>query len=198
MKVITLWEPWATLMAIGAKRIETRDWRPHDDDCGYTVAIHAAKAGLSQRMLMGTCEEEYFRDVLRPLLAGVFTGCDGDMGNGNGQPRRAVPRFDFGHIIAVGTLLEALPVESIGCLPGVFDDYPLLDTPQERAFGNYEEGRYGFVFTAVMRLPIPVPWKSRQGKLLTLDNDTQMLVEDQMEDALRKGTVLTSLPVTAP
>jgi len=40
MKVITLWEPWASLIAIGAKRFETRSW--------YTqykgeIAIHAAK-----------------------------------------------------------------------------------------------------------------------------------------------------------
>ena len=27
IKLISLWEPWATLMAIGAKRIETRSWR---------------------------------------------------------------------------------------------------------------------------------------------------------------------------
>ena len=40
MKVLSLWQPWATLMAIGAKKIETRHW--------YTryrgpLVIHAAK-----------------------------------------------------------------------------------------------------------------------------------------------------------
>lgn len=191
MKLLTLWEPWATLMAIGAKRIETRDWRPHGDDCGHTVAIHAAKAGLSQRSLMDTCEEEYFREALTAARIPYHsTGRSGEYG--------VMRRFDFGHIIAVGLLLEALPVESIGCLPGVFDDYPLLDTPQERAFGNYEVGRYGLVFTTMVRLPIPIPWKSRQGKLLTLDNDTEMLIEDQVGEALRKGTFVSSHPVAAP
>jgi hypothetical protein len=27
MKAITLWQPWASLIAIGAKKYETRSWR---------------------------------------------------------------------------------------------------------------------------------------------------------------------------
>lgn len=40
MKCISLWQPWATLIAIGAKRIETRAW--HTDYRG-PLLIHAAK-----------------------------------------------------------------------------------------------------------------------------------------------------------
>ena len=40
MKAITLTQPWATLVAIGAKRIETRSWRTLYR--GH-LAIHAAK-----------------------------------------------------------------------------------------------------------------------------------------------------------
>lgn len=37
MKLLSLWEPWATLMAIGAKRIETRSWQtPVSRMVGYT------------------------------------------------------------------------------------------------------------------------------------------------------------------
>jgi hypothetical protein len=40
VKAISLWQPWASLIAIGAKRIETRSW-----PCNYVgpLAIHAAK-----------------------------------------------------------------------------------------------------------------------------------------------------------
>lgn len=40
MKAISLWQPWATLIAIGAKQFETRSWYT-----GYRgpLAIHAAK-----------------------------------------------------------------------------------------------------------------------------------------------------------
>jgi hypothetical protein len=40
MKVLSLWQPWATLMAIGAKKIETRSW---STPFRGRLAIHAAK-----------------------------------------------------------------------------------------------------------------------------------------------------------
>ena len=40
MKVISLWNPWAHLVAIGAKRFETRHWTTHHRG---VLAIHAAK-----------------------------------------------------------------------------------------------------------------------------------------------------------
>lgn len=40
MKAITLTQPWATLVAIGVKRIETRSWKT---DYKGPLAIHAAK-----------------------------------------------------------------------------------------------------------------------------------------------------------
>lgn len=40
MKAITLWQPWATLVAIGAKQIETRAWATSHRG---PLAIHAAK-----------------------------------------------------------------------------------------------------------------------------------------------------------
>lgn len=40
MKILSLWQPWATLMAMGVKRNETRSWATtYRGD----VAIHAAK-----------------------------------------------------------------------------------------------------------------------------------------------------------
>ena len=41
MKAITLWQPWATLVAIGAKCIETRSW---STTYRGPLAIHAAKS----------------------------------------------------------------------------------------------------------------------------------------------------------
>lgn len=39
MKALSLWQPWATAVAIGAKQIETRSWwTPHRGE----LAIHAA------------------------------------------------------------------------------------------------------------------------------------------------------------
>lgn len=45
MKALSLWQPWATLIAVGAKQIETRHW-----SVGYRgwLAIHAAKKSSPQ------------------------------------------------------------------------------------------------------------------------------------------------------
>lgn len=45
MKAITLWQPWATLIAIGAKQFETRSW---DTNYRGPLAIHAAKRPVSR------------------------------------------------------------------------------------------------------------------------------------------------------
>lgn len=55
---ISLWQPWATLIALGAKKIETRSW-----SCRYRgpIAIHAAMyAGA-----LGIC---YSRDSIRRVM----------------------------------------------------------------------------------------------------------------------------------
>ena len=43
MKAISLWQPWASLIACGAKPFETRHWAPPRELIGQTIAIHAAK-----------------------------------------------------------------------------------------------------------------------------------------------------------
>ncbi len=44
---ISLWQPWASLIAIGAKPFETRHWSPPRWLIGKRVAIHAAKKVVS-------------------------------------------------------------------------------------------------------------------------------------------------------
>lgn len=43
VKAISLWQPWASLIACCAKPYETRSWAPPRDLIGQTIAIHAAK-----------------------------------------------------------------------------------------------------------------------------------------------------------
>ena len=43
MRALSLWQPWATLVAIGAKRIETRHWHAPSSLIGETLVIHASK-----------------------------------------------------------------------------------------------------------------------------------------------------------
>lgn len=90
MKVLTLTQPWATLVAIGAKQIETRSWMTQH--CG-ALAIHAAKT--FPRWAKELCWHEPFRRVL--FHSGLVD-------------YKALP---LGQIIAVGELTSILHVESL-------------------------------------------------------------------------------------
>jgi hypothetical protein len=53
MKAISLWQTWATPVAIGAKRFETRDWSTKHRG---PIAIYAAKK--SDTRFAGLCFKE--------------------------------------------------------------------------------------------------------------------------------------------
>lgn len=63
MKVLPLWQPWASLVAMGAKRVETRSWE-RQSLVGERIAIHAAK---TTRELF-RCSEEPFSEYLTDSL----------------------------------------------------------------------------------------------------------------------------------
>lgn len=159
MKIITLWEPWATLLALGEKKIETRGW---SSTYRGPVAIHSAKGGLTKSELKDICTRAEFATALRglPLPLGG----------------RHVPLFAPGHILAVGKLVDCFQFKYGHATFVNAGQHRDLDTGQERAFGNYGPGRYGLVFEDMVKLKTPIPFKSRQGKLLDLDEDTVVRV----------------------
>lgn len=58
MKALTVWQPWASLIAIGAKPYEFRGWRPPASIIGQRIAIHAGARPVRQReaaRLWGQC-----------------------------------------------------------------------------------------------------------------------------------------------
>lgn len=69
MKALTLTQPYATLMQIQAKRIETRSWKtPYRGE----LVIHAAKG--FPKWAKETCEEEPFAHVLRGINLPISRG----------------------------------------------------------------------------------------------------------------------------
>lgn len=150
LKVITLTQPWATLVALGAKRIETRSWAT---SYRGPIAIHAAK-GLAdlggERGLAALCAREPFRAA---LLAGGVTSA------------QQLPR---GAIVAVAELVDCVPTAQLdGAEIGRFthEGAPVLWvlTPQERTFGDYSPGRYGWLLDGVRALPEPIPARGTLG-----------------------------------
>jgi len=123
MKAISLWQPWASAIPIGHKRIETRGW---STNYRGLLAIHAAKRW--------TKEQREFAAVERAL-------------------GRLPQRLPLGAIIAVVTVEECLPT------------WQLRDRvhPIEKLYGDYGDGRFGWLLKNIVALPEPIPFAGAQG-----------------------------------
>ena len=139
MKAITIHQPWASLIAHGYKRFETRSWRTHYRG---PIAIHAGKRIDHKAALMVAWNyPEIWREI-SPLP----TGC----------------------IIAVAELVECWEVRlyesdwSFYLHEGVGGGTKSLPTTEE-AFGWYEQGRYAWELANVRLIPEPIPEKGKQG-----------------------------------
>jgi hypothetical protein len=149
MKLISMWEPWATLYVRGLKRIETRGWATSHR--GW-VAIHACQSGLTRVAFRRTIAEDEFHDALAGLT--LHPGC----------------------ILGAVRIVDCRPTREI------FKAYPELETRQQRAFGNYADGRFGLLAAPdVFPLEKPIPFKSRQGKLLDLPAEIAFELRRQLE-----------------
>lgn len=138
MKAITLWQPWASLMAVGAKTVETRTWATLHRG---TLAIHAAAREPVW------VREKWMED--RELLR-IFRMWF------SGPPLVAFKRLPRGAVLAECKLFHVCPtdifVQSMLRGPGW----------AERLMGDYSPGRYAWLTQYMVQLPEPVPYKGRQ------------------------------------
>lgn len=144
MKAITLTQPWATLVAIGAKRLETRSW--HTAYRG-SLAIHAAKALPRQARDLALTE---------PFYGALWRG---------GFPWGA-SELPFGCVIATCELFTCSRVTAERHWRA-FENYPdggfwLPPDEPELAFGDYRPGRWAWALTNIQMLPEPVPARGLQ------------------------------------
>ncbi len=164
MKALTLTQPWATLIAIGAKRIETRSWWT---SYRGPLAIHAGKnlAPVGGRIgLTDLCGREPFKGALDLLWqpSGTFW---------------APESLPLGYIVAIADLVDCVRIgadwaRNVAPPPlartigrHLDDGTPVLWelTDQEIAFGDYTPGRFAWLLDNVRALPVPVPARGAQG-----------------------------------
>lgn len=138
MKAITLWQPWASLMACGAKKYETRSWpAPKTLKHGELVAIHAAARPvrleeLSDEFISAWCNSLSYPPGISILGLTM-------------EPRGAV--------LAIA--------EFLGC----FRAEEKLDevTVDELMFGDWSDGRYVWQLQLRYTLSTPIPAQGKQG-----------------------------------
>jgi hypothetical protein len=142
-KAISLWQPWATLIAIGAKRFETRSWYPHDHYRG-PIVIHAAKKWDSG--LNSMCFDE-------PFFSALTAGRD-------------KPLFKFN--LPLGCALAIADLTHVYRSEAARAD----QSEQELAFGDWSPGRFVWEMENVRPFPEPIPVKGAQG-LFTVELDLE-------------------------
>ncbi len=135
MKALSLIQPWASLIVLGEKRIETRSWPTTHRG---PLAIHASKSMPDVCRLL--CQERPFREALAR----------------HGLTADTLP---LGKVLGIVHLDDCLPT----------DDLPAL-TPDERAFGDFRRGRFGWLLSRPHPLAGPLPYRGSQG-LWTLPDD---------------------------
>ena len=123
MKALSLLQPWASLVVMGIKTIETRSWATQYRG---ELLIHAGKS-----------------------KAGSIFGTEAPF-------KKYIPDFNklsFGAIIGKVELTNVLRAET---LP-YSDEYINRLTMEEKAFGDYTEGRYAWILNEPVIFNTPIP-----------------------------------------
>ncbi|WP_046233728.1 2-oxoglutarate dehydrogenase E1 [Paenibacillus algorifonticola] len=141
MKAITVWEPWATLLALEEKGFETRGW---PTKYRGKIAIHAAK-----KIDRGACETEPIKSTLAK----------------HGYTADNLPT---GAVVAIANLSECWSVgeDYESGMPTLYNGAGGTTkriSLQEDKFGDYTQGRFAWEMSGVTRLQTPIPAKGQQG-----------------------------------
>ncbi|WP_274362735.1 ASCH domain-containing protein [Paenibacillus thermotolerans] len=149
MKAITIHQPWASLIAIGAKRFETRGWKTNYRG---QIAIHASKKDPHDMM------QSLPNKVQRQMYSVYYNYFNIASG--------ALSRMPTGAIVAIADLVDCRKVsdwffsDGYPALHGQNDDFFIDEN--EFSFGDYTPGRYAWELANV-RLIEPIPVKGQQG-----------------------------------
>lgn len=147
MRALSLWQPWASAIAHGTKRFETRHWPCPPGMLLVDVAIHAAK----RRPRLDEIGDD-FDEVCAQITGHEW----GDLPLGS-----IVATARIGQVWRTEELFRAdgsptLFAAGIGVVEG-------RSMELEFMLGNYEAGRYAWSLHDVVKLNEPVPCVGRQG-----------------------------------
>lgn len=148
MKAISLWQPYASLIGRG-KVHETRSW---STSYRGPIVIHAAKRWTQDERDIYCAEP--FKAALKE-----FWFFDQEL--------------PLGAIVAIANLVACKPTKGIKNEFGSGPKYaPWVHalSAQDRAFGDFTPGRFGWEFAHVSILPNPIPYRGAQGLFEIPDN----------------------------
>jgi len=158
MRVISLHQPWATLMALGFKTIETRGY---GTKCRGQLAIHAAKTIPAYAV-------DAIRNnrTIREILLRAYPPEDGHAVLG--FPKKSLPLGKILCVVSLDGCVE-MKVNSIGqgqlCNWDEMKRYasPSAQLTIEWDLGNWADGRYAWITSNLRHLKNPIEASGKQG-----------------------------------
>lgn len=140
MKAITLYQPWATLIAIGAKRIETRAWAT---SYRGPLAIHAAQTTPQGDGTFGRWRWQR----LGPSRGALYSGA----------PDERIIYPSFGVVVATCRLVACTPTDSLIEASELEPHLGPSIPPWESSLGDFSPGRFAWLLADVQAVDPPVP-----------------------------------------
>ncbi|OLN21413.1 2-oxoglutarate dehydrogenase E1 [Domibacillus antri] len=134
MKAITIKQPWATLIALGEKRFETRSWQTKYRG---QIAIHAGKSIDKE-----ACEDTWIKSTLAEH--GI----------------RSYKDLPTGAVLAIAEIQDCHKVVTNFCNQIAITTGPGI-SGLEIKFGDYTEGRFAWELDNIKTLPSPVDAKGK-------------------------------------
>ncbi|HWA07949.1 MAG TPA: ASCH domain-containing protein [Opitutaceae bacterium] len=137
MKALSLWQPWASAIPAGLKKIETRGWSTRYRG---RLAIHAAKThteALREWYHWNVATQAAARDAFAKI--GV----------------RDFEEIPLGCIVATCDLIDCVPTVALVAGKKI--------NPVEALWGNYAPERFGWLLDNIVALKEPIPCLGKQG-----------------------------------
>ena len=151
IKALSLWQPWASLIAVGAKKYETRSWRTsyHGPILICASQRHPTIKEAVELYRHFNCEKVY-EVIVKQLYP--------DAEDPYFPIMRLYEQIPFGEAVAIA-------YHSV-CIPTATMRWPWSWTDEmkqrEIAFGDFSDGRYAWKLENVRPI-VPFPVKGKQG-----------------------------------
>lgn len=160
IRILSLWQPWASLIALGLKRYETRSWAtPYRGK----IAIQAAKRPVDSDGIRVWLKAQELAEVM-------------------GDPRfHTYLNLPLGCIVAVADLSDCRMMDlKYSTLTENLYAYINEQSDLERAVGDWQPGRYAWKLENIRPIAEPIPCRGAQGLRVIRDEAILAAIEQQL------------------
>ena len=144
MKALTVWQPWATLLATGYKTVETRSWKTNYRG---KILIHAAKRPVVNGIIeMDREARKVLRDVLD--LPEIY---------------REINWTEYYRKLPIGVVVGEARLTDCIHINEEYQRFIKNECHAEYLLGDFTTGRYAWIMEDAIKYDVPIPATGRQG-----------------------------------